>query len=301
MQLQLHTCTPSQLCKYLKMSQVPFDPFIAFGVHLVALVYSVTLATKMFHTSLKMRANQLIDATIVFSMVLAVLTMAADSWELSDVNGDEQGVLFAVGGGFEILMTFSLVALLDIRNHILIPDKRAFIISRAVLGFTVTSSLITMVPFWIFIGPTQHSINYFTSTLLLNMSNVGAAMWGVGISVYDVISVVYLWKYYQRYFFGNKQVMNILGRQMAYRRSWILFVMFMDVATVVLTIIGATGIYTESTQDFLTLSLLFQLNTMIDFVRFDTVRHEITIRGYTISLGDGTDKEDIDSLIPKVC
>jgi len=283
------------------MSSVPLDPLIAFGEHLVALVYSITLATKMFHTNLKMRANQLIITSITFSMVVAVLILVADVYELNNSNTNEVSDLFGVAFGFQIAMIASLVWLLDIRNRILICNTKVLLASRVLITIMAISALLGTVPFWIYIGNPQDAANLYASTLLLNICNAGTAVWGISLSLYDIMSSVYLWKYYQRYFFSSKRIMDIMRPQMEYRRNWIMFVIFCDILTMVLMVVSATNTYDETTTSFLTLSFLFQLNTMIDFVRFDTVRHEITIRDYTMSLGDGIEKEDIDSLIPKVC
>jgi len=301
MQLQLHIYTQYHLCNYLKMSQVPLDPLISFGEHLVMCVYAVTLATKMLHTKLAMRANQLMIVSIVCSMVGSVIWMVCDVYELNNSNATEVGILFSIAIGFNMTMIVSLVWLLDIRNRILIPGKTALTLSRCLVALVIVSAFVVTIPFWIYTGTPVNNGNYFAPTALLNASTNGATVQAISLCVYDVISTAYLLMYYERYFFASPVVMRFLRPQMAYRRNWVIFVLVMDILTVVLVILGTVGIYPESTTSFLLLSFLFQLNTMIDFVRFDTVRHEITIRDFTVSVSNGTNEEEIDSMIPKVC
>jgi len=165
----------------------------------------------------------------------------------------------------------------------------------------IIGSLLDVIPFWIYNKITQDVTTYFSTTTLLETSTAGWAIFAMVLALYDIMSTVYLWKYYQRYFFSSKTIMNFMRPQMIYRRNWLLFVIIMDIISIVLVIIDTIGLYSESTGSFVEIVFLFQLNTMIDFVRFDTVRHEITIRDFTVSCNTNLTEKDIDTLIPKVC
>ena len=49
-------------------------------------------------------------------------------------------------------------------------------------------------------------------------------------------------------------------------------------------IIAGLNIYPMAIQGFLKFIILLEINTMIDFVKFDTVRNEITIGDQTLRL-----------------
>jgi len=52
--------------------------------------------------------------------------------------------------------------------------------------------------------------------------------------------------------------------------------------SVISVVMIGLDIYPVTVQEFLKLVVLFEINTMIDFVRFDTVRNEIVIGDQTL-------------------
>lgn len=97
-------------------------------------------------------------------------------------------------------------------------------------------------------------------------------------------------------FFGQARLIEYLYPQMTYRRNWILFVIISDVIAIVGVILSTLGIYPESTGYFLQLAFLFQVNTMIDFVKFDIIGHQIKFNDYTISTIEKNEHNNISNI-----
>jgi len=256
----------------------------------------------MFNSSIKLCANQLIIISIVSNLLVSILDLISSSFMLYDSRINEASTMVTVGTVFTGIEIVTFVILLDKRNHILIENDNIFILSRIMLVIIFLSLPLDLVPYWIYVGSSSPgSALYYSSNLLFTISNVGNALLFVTLGVYDTLSSICLLNYYNRYFFRTVNMIEYFYPQMIYRRNWIVFVIISDIIAIPMVVLSTVGIYPESTGYFLQLAFLFQLNTMIDFVKFDTVRHMITLNDYTISIEKDGENNPIKVDTKKLC
>lgn len=279
------------------MDQVSFDSIIGFALQMCTFVYSITLGIKMFNSNVKLCANQLIIISIVSNLLVSILDLISSSFMLYNSHVSEASTMVTIGTVFTGIEITAFVILLDKRNHILIENNNIFILSRILLVIIFLSLPLDLIPYWIYVGNSSPgNALYYSSNLLFTISNVGNALLFITLGVYDTLSSICLLNYYNKYFFRTIKMIEHLYPQMTYRRNWIVFVTISDIIAISMVILSTVGIYPESTGYFLQLTFLFQLNTMIDFVKFDTVRHMITYNDYTISI-----EKDDENGSTKVC
>jgi len=261
---------------------MPLDNFISDCFLVAGFVYTFTLGIKVLNSNYKLFVNKLIIISII-SGLLRFLLAFFSSLSFYLFNSPYSGItLTSVGLAVSTIGLISFITILHLRNLILIRDGKMRVLEMTLYLLTVLSLIGDIITGYM----TQAADPTYLPSLIVSVTTSFYQISYTLIMIYDTMSNIYLFIYYQEYYFRSKSVMKHLRPQMIYRRNWVVFVIICDIlcfsfiVTTALGFIVAIGVYVPP------LVLMFQLNTMIDFVQFDTVRNEITIGDHTLYLLD---------------
>ena len=255
---------------------ISWDLIVSFSFQLMCILYTIWLCIKMTNSKITLLSTKLIVTSLLSSLGFNILFLIYTIYCINNIIGNIGGILLSVAIAFYIVQCVSYLILLDRRNTILVEDNRVFTASRILLTITIPALLVSDVTFWAYV-PTSNT-NYFGSSILLNAANISSLVTAIGLGIYDCLSSFYLLNYYYIYFFKNAEMMKYWGFQMSSRRNWILLVMFCDIASILIAIFNALPQFSsESTGYVWQIIILFQINTMIGFVKYDVTKHEVTL------------------------
>ena len=259
------------------------DAIIQFANNMCIFVCCMMSMIKLFGCNVKLLANKVIILSLVSCMLLSISDGIIGILYLNGYT--VSGIVNCLPGIFGPIYFLSFVTIVNLRNSVLIEDNRMLTFTKVLTSLIV----IVTVPFAV----TNSMINEEDTTdqLLRTITNYSAILSGILIGVLNIVSDIYLLIYYHKYYFSSNSIMKHLRFQMLYRRNWIYFVLFLEVIEITCITTAILGIYPNTTMTFLGLVILLELNTMIDFVKFDTVRNEITIGDQTIYLFDDSKDE----------
>jgi len=249
------------------LSTLDKDQILSFGFQLCSFVYSVALIIKLIGN--KLFINGVISIFLLAAMSHCVVQMILFMNNLDGANTLDTSITINIISISSLgVMIISFGAIIDLRNRILINNKGVLFLSRIIIIAAVLSCIgygIAVLAGW--------SIRY-----------IFGGMIGMCAGISDLISSIYLLLYYQKYYFKSRSIMKLLRFQMIYRRNWIYFVVFLEMMGMLSVAIIALNIYPITIQSFLKIIVLFQMKTMIDFVKFDKVRNEIIIGDQTLHM-----------------
>lgn len=262
------------------MKSIPatfLNSFLSTATQGFTFLYPITLIVKMYGFNLKLLVHKLIFLILILNICQNVVATAYDVYQSNKLNTYTKEILDLSVSTIATIVTPAFAAILYLRNKILITGRVMRYINMVLFMLLIISALIGIPLAWIW--SRKSSIAATLSTIL--------AAEGVLISyIYDIMSAWYLLLYYKRYYFNSESVMKHLRFQMEYRRNWIRFVILIDILGLLLFIpwilnyFGGLIVIANGYQ----IITLLQLNTMIDFVKFDTVRNEITMNTETLYL-----------------
>lgn len=234
-----------------------------------AVLYAITLIIKVIGSDVTLFANKMI-VTVLFSIIANLVT------ELVRIDNFYSVIIMDI---INIVSTFFIIFpfifIINLRNFILIVDKKILLL---------TWCLILLIGLTYVIYGVANVLYIYTSSSIIQ---IAGSLINIFVDIFDIISNIYLLLYYNKYYFSSKSIMKYLRFQMVYRRNWIYFVIFLEIMGFFLIATAIKGIYPTTSASFLgALIFIFDVNTMIDFVKFDTVRNEIVIGDQTINLYD---------------
>jgi len=260
------------------------DNIISASFALVGFSLSVILLVKMVGSNLKLFVNKMMVMALISSLFLGTVDVIYKTRLLHNLSNDQLnmnsenttlGIIASIA--FPILI-IGFVIVLNLRNNILIENRRILIFTR----FLTFLIIITLFVYAVSNAIVIKNAELTPSSIPALIEDVGTTLNEVFVNVLDIISNIYLLFYYHKYYFSSTSVMKHLDHQMIYRRNWIYFVFFLEVTSLGLIVISVLGLYPVTIIVYLYALVLLELNTMIDFVKFDTVRNEITIADKTL-------------------
>ena len=107
-----------------------------------------------------------------------------------------------------MIIPFGII--MDLRNRILINNKKALFLTRVIIG-------IAILPCFGYSVGIPSSISSSGKDLLLLISYIFGGMIGICANAIDLVSSIYLLLYYRKYYFNSNSVMKYLRFQMIYR------------------------------------------------------------------------------------
>jgi len=259
------------------------DTVFQLGFSIAIVVYSVISMTKLIG-SVKSLVNRLIVLSLISFLVTSLLLIVNNTLILNNAaTNDATNLAFgAMISIFNIIGILSFIFVVNLRNNILIENKEALILTKVLIFVTVLVSI----PFLPINSLVFGSPVYSNNPTYAISSSVLSTLIFVFTSILDIISNIYLLVYYKKYYFSSSSIMKHLRFQMIYRRNWIYFVTFLILISFGCIVMAALNVFSWTASTFLNLVTLLELNTMIDFVKFDAVRNEIVIGSDTIYIFD---------------
>lgn len=253
------------------------DTTFELALTMVSFVYSIVLIVKLIGCNIKLIVNKLIILSLISDMIMSVTSIIINVTNLNNIQTSNAinlvlGIMLASSVVTNIL---SFILVINLRNNILIENKRTLIFTKILISVLIP----LLISFFVLDVMLTSSWTYL---YLVYATGILDSIVYIMLNILDLTSNVYLIIYYQKYYFNSKSIMNHLRFQMIYRRNWIYFVIFLEIISFGSVIMTALAIFPYTNSGFLSLVSLFELNTMIDFVRFDTVRNEITIGDQTV-------------------
>lgn len=272
------------------------DYILHLAFQVCSAIYATTLSIKVIGANNKLFVNGLIIIILFSYITNSVVVIIQDTFEINKVSYSISTILVinTVTAAFVI---FPYVFVINLRNHILIKNKIILLLTKFLVFITFISYVLNYIILDLSVVFSSNSpIKYnkifikFLS-IMYPIGSIAKILLSVSVGILDILSVTYLLLYYKKYYFRSKSVMKYLQFQMIYRRNWIYFVIFIEIMSLGLVATSLLKIYQYPTEALVKMLILFQLDTLIDFVKFDTIRNEITIGDHTIRLLNNSEPE----------
>lgn len=248
-------------------------------------IYTLSLSIKVISSNYKLLVNKLLIMCIFLEFINAILWLGTD-WAFYYFSSPNLAHVFLeinIITGLSFLLCLTTV--LHLRNIILITNANIKIIEKGIYFLIILLIIGSVVAG--FVAETFDPMLMKPSPLIIINTAFYQAVY-ISMILFSILSSFYLLAYYQEYYFGSKSIMKYLQYQMVYRRNWVIFVIICEILSIsfFITTLLKVIVFTSIVAPHVV--FLFELNTMIDFVKFDTVRSEITIGDYTIYMLEET-------------
>jgi len=252
-------------------------------------VYSIIVGVKLIGR-LGTRVNRLLVLFVLtyvpFNVINVVTSILQNFGYPLDITTN-----LIIGGVMNITSTSILVYVMTIRNAVLMENRKVYVSAKVLAVLVIMSQTIYNIGNMAYPAPPNVWWGFETSFSVSNsMSMVVTCLLGL----LDLVSNVYLLRYYYKYYFMSSSVMKYMRPQMEYRRNWTCFVICTDILAFVFLILNSLNIYPDTFASFGNLFEVFQVDIIVDFVKFDTIRNEITLGNDTIYMLEASKEENVD-------